>query len=91
MQNLNLGPDSEVVGDSEIKPTYEELCRAIEALTDNLVLERNVLYDDWTNTAGEFRDKSDKMAIDELDAEIREYRDLLRRAMHRQVEGEDAG
>lgn len=73
------------------KPTYEELCRAIQALTDDLVLQRDVLCDDWTNTAGEFRDESDKAAIAELDAEIREYHDLLRRAMHCPVNSEDAG
>ena len=73
------------------KPTYEELCGAIRALTDDLVRRRDVLYDDWTNAAGEFRDESDRAELAELDAEISEYNDLLRRARHRPADGEDAG
>ena len=76
---------------SPTKPTYEELCAAIEALTDDLVLRRDVLYDDWTNSAGGFRDESDRLEIAELDAEISQYNDLLRRAKHCPADGEDAG
>lgn len=66
--------------ESAVKPTYEELCRAIQTLTDDLVVQRDVLFDDWTNSVGEYRDESDRLAIAELDAQIREYKDLLRRA-----------
>lgn len=76
---------------SPTRPTYEELCRAIQALTDDLVLQRDVLFDDWTNTAGEYRDESDRLAIAELDAEISGYNDLLRRARYFPAEGEDTG
>ena len=63
-----------------MRPSYEELCAALEELVAERTLERRVLYEDWTRGSGRFADESDRRAIGRMDAELARYRDLLRRA-----------
>ena len=82
-RKLSIGNGWAAKKGSPTKPTYAELCRAIQTLTDDLVLQRDVLFDDFTNAVGQYRDESDRLAIAELDAKICGYKDLLGRAGYR--------
>ena len=65
-----------------MKPSYAELCRAIVELLAARKTERNVIYDQWMNRGYELSDEDTKIDIEEMDAEIARFDELIRRAVN---------
>ena len=74
-----IGRTRRVAG-RQARPSYEDLCKAIEELVEERALERRILYEDWTAQTGDFADESDRQAIERMDLDLARYRELLHRA-----------